>query len=389
MREAGVVMSNYVYTLDGFGRMMGDYPRMSAYEKAVSRAVRPGDAVLDLGCGPGIMAMLACQAGARRVYAVDTNPVVDFGRHLAAKNGFSDRIEFILGDSRRIELPERVNVIVSDIRGVVPLYAHAVRTLNDARERFLAPGGHLIPVRDVLMAAVVSAAGHFEELVGPWQRKGLDFSDALPLLLNSAYRARAGTQRMLSPSHRWFTLDYSQGACERAGADFKLIIEQDGIAHGLAIWFEATLYEDIGYSTQPEYHENISGRRFLPWLAPVSLQAGDEVHVSLHADLVGSEYIWRWDTKIPGRGSRNETIFRQSSFLGGAFFPSDLRKRASASRPQLSAEGEAERWLFQSMSGERTLEEIAEEATRLFPVVFRRAEDAFTRAADIAEKFAR
>jgi protein arginine N-methyltransferase 1 len=381
-------MNNYVYSLDAFGRMMGDYPRMSAYEKAIARAVRPGDAVLDLGCGPGIMAMLACQVGARRVYAVDTNPVVDIGRQLAAKNGFRDRIEFILGDSRQIELPERVKVIVSDIRGVVPLHGHAVRTLNDARERFLAPGGRMIPTRDVLMAAVVSATEHYEELLKPWQRQGLDFSAVMPLLLNSAYRARIGTQRMLSSSHAWFSLDYAHGASERAAADFELTIEQEGVGHGLSIWFEATLYEDIGYSTHPEYHENISGRRFLPWLAPVSLRSGDEVHVSLRADLVGSDYIWRWDTRIPGGRSRKETVFRQSSFLGGAFFASDLQKRASACRPQLSAEGEAECWLFQSMSGERSLQEIAEEATRLFPTVFRRVEDAFTRAADIAEKFA-
>lgn len=382
-------MNNYIYSLDAFGRMMGDYPRMSAYEQAIARAVRPGDAVLDLGCGPGIMAILACQAGARKVYAVDTNPVVDFGRQLAAKNGFSDRIQFILGDSRQIELPERVNVIVSDIRGVVPLYGHAVRTLNDARERFLAPGGHMIPLRDTLMAAVVSAGEHYQELVGPWQRKGLNFSAALPLLLNSAYRARIGSQQILSPSYSWFTLDYGQGACERAAADIHVTIAQDGVGHGLAIWFDATLFEDIGYSTQPEYHENISGRRFLPWLAPVSLQAGDEVQVSLHADLVGGDYIWRWDTRIAGRGSRSEITFRQSSFLGGAFFASDLQKRASGSRPTLSVEGEAERWLFQAMSGERTLKEIAEAATGLFPNVFRRVEDAFTRAADIAEKFGR
>ena len=382
-------MNNYIYSLDAFGRMMGDYPRMSAYEKAVARAVRPGDAVLDLGCGPGIMAMLACQAGARRVYAVDTNPVVDLGRHLAAENGFADRIEFILGDSTQIELPERVNVIISDIRGVVPLYGHAVRTLNDARKRFLVPGGHMIPLRDVLMAAVVSATEHYEELVSPWRRKGLDFSAALPLMLNAAYRARIGTQRILSPPYSWFTLDYQQEACERAAADFHLTIERDGLGHGLAIWFEATLYDDIGYSTQPEYHENISGRRFLPWLAPVSLTAGDKLHVSLHADLVGSDYIWRWDTKIPGSASREETMFRQSSFLGGAFFASDLQKRASASRPRLSAEGEAERWLLHAIDGERTLEDIAGEAARLFPHVFRRVEDAFNRVADIAEKFAR
>jgi hypothetical protein len=41
------------------------------------------------------------------------------------------------------------------------------------------------------------------------------------------------------------------------------------------------------------------------------------------------------------------------------------------------------------MNGDQTLEEIASGAARLFPQVFRRVEDAFTRAADIAEKLAR
>jgi len=382
-------MNNYIYSLDAFGRMMGDHPRMSAYETAIARAVRAGDAVLDLGCGPGIMAMLACRAGARRVYAIDTNPVIDLGRRLAALNGMADKIEFLLGDSRRVELPERVNVIVSDIRGVVPLFGHALATLKDARDRLLAPGGCMIPVKDVLIATVVEASEQYEELTVPWLSRGFDFSAVLPLLLNSPYRARAGSQRILSNPLPWLTLDYAHGASERAAADIRLVIEQDGIGHGLALWFEATLFEDIGYSTKPEYHENISGRRFLPWLAPVPLHAGDAVEVSLRADLVGSDYIWRWDTRIPGRGSRKEITFKQSSFLGGAFFASDLKKRASKFQPALSAEGEAERWLFQAMDGERTLEEIAREAARLFPQVFRRVEDAFARAADIAEKLAR
>ena len=382
-------MNNYIYSLDAFGRMMGDQPRMSAYEAAIARAVQPGDSVLDLGCGPGIMAMLACRAGARRVYAIDTNPVIDLGRQLAARNGFEDRIKFLLGDSRQIELPERVNVIVSDIRGVIPLFGHAVPTLNDARERLLAPGGHMIPVKDVLMAAVVDASEHYEELTRPWQRPGLDFSAVLPLVLNSVYRARMGTQRILSAEQPWFALDYASGARERAATEVRFPIEHDGIGHGLAIWFEATLFEDIGYSTKPEYYQNISGRRFLPWSTPVPLQAGDEVGASLRADLVGSDYIWRWDTRIPARGSRKEVAFQQSSFLGGAFFASDLQKRSSKFRPTLSAEGLAERWLLHAMDGERTLEEIACDAARLFPQVFRRVEDAFQRAADIAEKLTR
>src|SRR6267142_3426003 len=122
-----------MYSLDQFASMFSDKLRMEAYSAAIAKAVRPNDAVVDLGCGPGIFALLACKAGARSVYAIDTNGVVEFGRHLAAVNGFSDRIHLLRGDSRQIHLPERVNVIVADVRGVVPLDSHAIDTLEDAR----------------------------------------------------------------------------------------------------------------------------------------------------------------------------------------------------------------------------------------------------------------
>jgi len=74
---------------------------------------------------------------------------------LAAANGFTDRIEFFQNDSRKTELPERVNVIVSDLRGVLPLYDQLIPSLEDARRRLLATGGIMIPMRDTLKAAVM------------------------------------------------------------------------------------------------------------------------------------------------------------------------------------------------------------------------------------------
>jgi len=117
-----------MYSLDQFALMFADKIRMEAYSTAIARSVRPGDAVVDLGCGPGVFALLACKAGARRVYAIDMDGVVDFGRQLASANGFGDRILFLRGDSRQIHLPECVNVHVSDVRGVLPLRSNAIDT---------------------------------------------------------------------------------------------------------------------------------------------------------------------------------------------------------------------------------------------------------------------
>src|SRR5580704_18259946 len=120
-----------MYLLEEFGDMIADTARFASYANAIERAVRPGDVVVDLGCGPGIFALLACRAGAKRVYAIDAGEVIDFARQLAVANGFADRIEFLHGDSRQMQLPERANVLVSDVRGALPFFSDAIPSIED------------------------------------------------------------------------------------------------------------------------------------------------------------------------------------------------------------------------------------------------------------------
>src|SRR5687768_12813489 len=110
-----------MYSISSYGKMIADSIRTQAYASAIGRAIKPDSVVLDIGTGIGIFAMLACQFGARRVYAIEPDDAIQVARETAAANGFADRIEFIQGLSTRIALPERVDVIVSDLRGVLPL----------------------------------------------------------------------------------------------------------------------------------------------------------------------------------------------------------------------------------------------------------------------------
>jgi aminopeptidase-like protein len=66
-----------------------------------------------------------------------------------------------------------------------------------------------------------------------------------------------------------------------------------------------------------------------------------------------------------------------------------LQKRTMGFVPVLDESGQAERWILQAFDGKRSLADIADEAARHFPHVFRRVEDAFNRAAEIAEKYSR
>src|SRR4029077_6359039 len=150
-------------------------------------------------------------------------------------NGYSDRIHFMRGDSRQMHLPERVNVIVSDVRGVLPLFSQAVGTLEDARVRFLAEGGRLIPQRDVLCVAVVQLSKPYEQLTTGWELTGqqIDLSSGLPLILNSIYRQKLQPEHLLSEVRQWHTLNYDTGAKTSAQARIELPILRGDVGHGL------------------------------------------------------------------------------------------------------------------------------------------------------------
>src|SRR5215510_9070288 len=160
-----------MYSLHFYGQMIADAPRMNAYAEALRHTVNRDSVVMDLGCGPGVFALLACKLGARRVYAVEPDNVIGLAREAAAANGFSDRIEFFEKLSTEITLPEPATIIISDLRGVLPLFEQNVASIIDAHERLLAPGGVLIPHRDVLWAAVVEAPEQYDEIVGPWRNQ--------------------------------------------------------------------------------------------------------------------------------------------------------------------------------------------------------------------------
>src|SRR5207244_7491280 len=169
------VRGSNMYSVFGYGEMMADSIRTKAYADALQWCVKPGCTVLDIGTGAGIFAMLACRLGARRVYAIEPDDVILLAHEIASANGYADRIDFIHGVSNKINLPEQVDVIVSDLRGVLPLFDHHLPSIIDARRRFLAPGGTLIPQQDVLRAAVVDASDVYSSYVAPWNGNGFDW----------------------------------------------------------------------------------------------------------------------------------------------------------------------------------------------------------------------
>src|SRR5271169_6051536 len=99
--------SNLMYNLGSYGSMVADRVRVDAYVQALRKTVREGSVVVEIGTGPGIFAVLACQLGASRVYAIEPTEIIQVAREVAGANGCGDRIEFFEDLSNRVTLPLR------------------------------------------------------------------------------------------------------------------------------------------------------------------------------------------------------------------------------------------------------------------------------------------
>jgi PRMT5 arginine-N-methyltransferase len=165
------------------------------------------------------------------------------------------------------------------------------------------------------------------------------------LVLNTGHSVDVKVEQLLSAPEEWCTLDYMGNPGPNVSGKLAFRAKRNGTAHGICVWFETELYEDIGFSSGPESPVTIYGQSFLPWLEPVVLDEQQEILVTIRANLVGNDYLWRWETDIVGANGDKKVYFRQSTFEGAQVSLRTLRRHATDHIPVLTAEGEAERFL--------------------------------------------
>eukprot|EP00798_Chlamydomonas_sp_ICE-L_P031985 gene31985-33911_t len=139
--------------------MLEDHKRTGAYYQAVmsNRRQFQGKVVLDVGTGSGILALFAAKAGARKVYAVEATDMAVQARKLIAHNKMSDTIEVIQGTIESIELPEKVDIIISEWMGYFLLRESMLDSVLVARDKFLKPGGAMYPSHATMLLAPIRA----------------------------------------------------------------------------------------------------------------------------------------------------------------------------------------------------------------------------------------
>ncbi len=320
-----------MYDVRDYDAMFADGVRVHAYLEAIRRAVKPGDVVVEIGTGVGYFAVAACRAGARRVYAIEMNPAIGIAEQVAADNGCSDRITFIHDDSRRVELPERGNVLVSDLRGVLPLFSEHVPTLADARARLLHPDATLVPVRDTLWVAPCTAPTQ-------WRRDHIEPGDAPHGIVRRSvaarirmnwYRAWMDTEQLLAPGVQWAVLEYASIVSPTVAGDAEWTFGREGSVDGFALWFAADFGFDIAFSNAPGDPKRLYGQAFFPLERSLAVREGDRLRVELRAHLVQGDYVWAWNSAFtPSAAGAEHVGFQQSTLVSRLISLEYLRQRS-------------------------------------------------------------
>ena len=293
-------MTKYTDFINYHLSMLVDETRTSAYSQAISRVVRPGDVVVDVGCGSGILSFFACRAGARRVHAIESEPVINIAELVAAKNGFQDRITFYNASSFNVELPEPADVIVTETMGTFGFEEGILGSLTDARERFLKKGGRLIPHGVDLFLVPVELPQFYEHVVDFWVNRcqGFDFSPVRHLTVNNFHPLKLHEGTFLGDPLRVQEIEFGEATQTEVKAGFTIHARRQGWLHGLAGWFNAELIPGLSISNGPRDKASHWGLAFFPIERPVSVDRGNRIDVEMSSSQNGE--CWHWHISVNG-----------------------------------------------------------------------------------------
>lgn len=284
----------------GFGalgihlRMLNDKARTARFLKALEEIVEPGDVVVDIGTGTGVLAVGAARAGASRVYALEASLAAGLAKEVVRANGMDDRIEVIRGWSSDVQLPEKADVFVSEVIGDDPLAERVLEVVLDARKRLLKNDARLIPSRlRLIVSMALVPAEEFRRLtvssdrIAEWSELyGIDFS---PLL---QARGEALEKNLVRPQkcREWVAAeaevlsDIDLGSLNELQVDARVVLKTDRpvVVNAVIMQFDCALSDSIRLSTRVDEVEE-DNHWFVPvWLMPrsIDLSAGEGLEVA-------------------------------------------------------------------------------------------------------------
>jgi SAM-dependent methyltransferase len=281
--------------------MLLDAARCSAYREALQRTVKPGDVVVDMGAGTGLLSFFAAEAGARQVYAIEMGMIADVAAKLIAANGLQGRITLIRNNSTKVKLPELCDLLVTETLSSFCFDdENMVAYVVDARRRFLKPGARIIPAAcdTVLMPF---SSDEFGPGLLPARLYGLDYQVFRERRFAKAFGVAASGKRITSLGHPlpYARMNFYETTKTPGAASMVFRICSEGRLDGFLGWFDCHVCDGVVLSNAPHLPVTHWMQLCFPVIGQPHVRPGDTVTLHLDPHMTAGEAQWKYRVEMP------------------------------------------------------------------------------------------
>lgn len=235
--------------------MLADEIRNEAYDRAIRQTVRPGDLVLDIGAGSGLLAMMSARAGAAKVLACEADPALAAtAREIVRRNGYGDIVEVVARRSTQLDrsgpLAGGADVIVSEVFAHTLIGEEAIESLNHGMKMLAKPGARIIPASASIQVALADYRGEVLPPLG--EVAGFDlslFDRHTPRATTVALKS--GKLRLRSAAQPLFDFDFTKGEAPAERRRTLALPSAGGRVTGVAQWIRLQLAEGVAFENAP------------------------------------------------------------------------------------------------------------------------------------------
>ncbi len=289
--------------------MLEDMKRMEAYHSAIFKnnsETIANKVVLDVGAGTGVLSVWAAKAGAKRVYAVEASNAVELTRRLVESSNVSDVVTVLHSKVEEVEIPEPVDVIVSEWMGSVLLKESMFDSVAYARDKWLKPGGLLLPSHASIFLGLYSPTSERDRTdfvrlqlhkeIAEWKEtvtnlQGLDidysgFTDELVHELSNYFLKNGIRVNYLAPNNlasdpqkvlEFDCATVDPQALVQFSNDFEYTVNNQAEIKGFLVWFTTDFPNGVVLDTGPGLSYNHWGQQLFPLPESLKVMPGDRV----------------------------------------------------------------------------------------------------------------
>jgi protein arginine N-methyltransferase 1 len=352
--------------------MLDDKVRTDSFLSALLQTVKPGDVVLDIGSGTGVLACFACQAGAKHVYAIEQGPIIGLAREICARNNLQEQVTFINDWSANIKLPERADILVTETVGNIGFEEGILHWVLDAKKRFLREGARIIP-RTMEMFAVPVESKDDYEMVDSWAHYfyNFNFSPLQTLAASNLLWIDLTPEMFLSEPASMVLAELARVDASDLQGQASFIVKRKGSVHGFGGWFAAELAPGINLSNVPPNRTPSWSHTFLALEWPVEVSAGDRLDLTIHTSRNGVRWQWQvthYPAAADGQFESGDMLPQQTTQTGelSAFTATEDLTLV----PTRNSKGDIDLFILEQINGKLTVAEIARQAEKQFPKKF-------------------